>query len=245
MRYLSRWLFSAAVVLSPVGRVFAGSVISSGLPANTAIVNISGTADGAARYDLSNFQTYWFSPFSTSGTLLEYTVQPGTYTFRAVNAADAASLYPVLTAAQLAQIYTAWTYNSPWVTDYLVFDSSAVTNSSEYQLFAGAVTPVADYPGFADANTAYNTAKTSGYFNQIVSGVGGRHGGTVSNTYTFSSAETLIFSVPDYLLSDNAGGVSVLISPTAASRTPEPASFLLIAVGVLAIPLLGHRLRTR
>ena len=242
MRFLLRWLFSAAVVLFPSGAVFAGSVISTGLPADTAIINISGTADGAALYDPTNFQTYWFSPFNTGGTLLEYTVQPGRYAFRIVNATDAASLYPTLTSAQLSQIYTAWTYNSPWATDYLAFDSTAATNSSEYQLFAGAVTPVADYPGFADANTAYNTAKTSGYFNQIVSGVGGRHGGTVSTTYQFSSAETLIFAVPDYFLSDNGGGVSVLISPAAPpASTPEPASLSLLGIGFVAAILALRR----
>jgi hypothetical protein len=219
-------------------------VITAGLPVNTAIINVSGTADGAARFDSTNFQTYWFSPFNTNGTLLEYTVQPGTYAFRIVNPTDAASLFPALSSAQLSQIYTAWTYNSPWATDYLAFDSSALSDSSEYQLFAGAVVPVADLPGFSDAVTAYNSAKTAGYFNQIVSGTGGRHGGTISSTYTFSSAETLVFAVPDFVLSDNAGGVSVLISPAEPPSTmPEPASLLLIGVGLLLISPLARRLR--
>jgi len=216
--------------------------MTAGLPADTAIINISGTADGAARYDPT--QTYWFGPFNTTGTLLEYTVQPGTYSLRIVSPADAGSLFPSLTSTELSQLHEAWTYNSPWVTDYLAVDSSALSNPSEYQLFAGAVVPVADLPGFSSATIAYNTAKTSGYFDQIVSGVGGRHGGTVSTTYTFSSAETLVFAVSDYLLSDNSGGVSVLISPAAGppANTPEPASLLLLFAG-FAIFFLERRLR--
>ncbi len=227
------------------GSAFAGSIITTGLPGNSAIINISGTADGAARFDAT--QTYWYSPFNTSGTLLEYTVQPGTYTFRIVNPTDASTLYPSLTAAQQNQIYTAWTYNSPWVTDYLVFDSSAATNSSLFQLFSGAITPFADYPGFANANTAYNTAKAAGFYDQIISGAGGRYGGTVSTTYTFTAAETLIFAVPDNLLSDNQEGVSVLISPAEAPpvNTPEPASPLLLTIGLAATAILGRSARKR
>ena len=52
----------------------AGTVITANLPANTAIVNISGTQDGAASYN--GDQSLWYHPFSTVGTLLEYTVQP-------------------------------------------------------------------------------------------------------------------------------------------------------------------------
>ncbi len=243
MGYFLRRLFSAGVVLFFSSAAFAGTVITTGLPASTAIVNISGTADGAANYDFT--QTYWFGPFNAVGAPLEYTVQPGTYAFRIVSPADAASLFPALSSAQLSQLYTAWTYNSPWVTDYLAFDSSALTNSSEYQLFTGAVVPLADYPGFPNATAAYGAAKAGGYFDQIVSGVGGRHGGTVSSTYTFSSAETLVFAVPDNILSDNAGGISVLISPvvTPPASAPEPGSLLLLSIGSITAWFLGRRLK--
>jgi hypothetical protein len=222
----------------------AGTVITTGLPAKTAIINISGSADGAANYDPT--QTYWFSPFEAGGTPLQYSLQPGTYAFQIVNPIDAASLFPALSSAELSQVYTAWTYNSPWVTDYLAFDISALTDSSEHQLFTGAVVPMADYPGFSSAAAAYNAAKAGGYFDQIVIGTGGRYGGTVSSTYTFSSAETLVFAVPDNLVSDNAGGVSVLISPivTPPTSTPEPGSLLLLTVGSVVIWFLGRRLKT-
>ena len=39
---------------------------------------------------------------------------------------------------------------------------------------------------------------------------GGRYTGTTVSSYTFTSAETLIFAVPDYALSDNNGTLSVL-----------------------------------
>lgn len=214
----------------------AGTIITSGLPAGDVIVNISGTADGAGVYDST--QTYWYQPFNLTGTLLEYTFQPGTYNFRVIDPADAASMFS-LPAGQLSKIYTAWTYNSPWVTDYLAFDSSAATNSSEYQLFAGAVTPLTDFPGFPNAATAYDTAISTGYYDQIVSGVGGRYHGTTSTSYTFNSTETLIFVIPDWDVYDNAGGVSVLVSPagsTSPSGVPEPASISLALIGLCCIP---------
>lgn len=198
-------------------------------------MNVSGTADGAASYDSS--QTYWYQPFNTSGSLLEYTVQPGTYNFRIIDPTYAASTFN-LSSSALNQIYTAWTFNSPWATDYLVFDSSAATNSSEYQLFTGATSPTTvDY---GSASQAYSGAIADGHYDQIVAGVGGRYNGTVETSYTFTSAETLIFAVPDYYLADNGGGVSVLISgvgSTAPSSTPEPASCLLILGGLSTLSI--------
>lgn len=248
MRSLFNWKSGRRAAVGVAGALllnvaaFGGTVITAGLPANTALVNISGTADGASGYDST--QTYWYSPFNTSSTLLEYTIQPGTYNFRIVNSTDAAALYPSLTTTQLNSVYTAWTYNSPWVTDYLVFDSSAATNSSEYQLFAGAVTPSMYGLGFGSADDAYNTAKSDGYYDQIVAGVGGRYHGTTSTDYTFSSAETLIFAVPDYDVNDNGGGISVLITPASmpSTGTPEPASLLLVMAGLGAMPWLRRRI---
>jgi hypothetical protein len=235
--------FSRLAVFFIGAAAFADGIITSGLPAGTAIVNISGTQDGAAQYNTGGpyAQTYWYDPFNVNGHLLEYTVQPGTYSFRIVDPSAAATLEPGLTSAELASIYTAWTYNSPWATDYLVFDSSAATNPTEYQLFAGAVTPLADFPGFANATDAYNSAISGGYYDQIVSGVGGRYAGTTSTTYTFTSAETLIFAVPDYYLPDNAGGVSVLISSIGTAPTPEPAMLIPLIGGAMFLVMRRRR----
>jgi hypothetical protein len=241
---MSKRILCRVAVFFISAAAFAGTIITSGLPANTAIVNISGTADGAASYNTGSpgapAQTYWYQPFNANGDLLEYTIQPGTYSFQIVDPSDAASLESGLSSAELAAIYTAWTYNTPWATDYLVFDSSAATDPSKSQLFAGAVTPLADFPGFPDATTAYNSAITGGYYDQIVGGVGGRYDGTTSTTYTFTSPETLIFAVPDYFLSDNAGGISVLISPELVA-TPEPGMFIPLICGAMVLIIRRHR----
>jgi hypothetical protein len=202
-----------------------GTVITANLPANTAIIDISATADGAAAFNGN--QTLWFRPFNTSNNLLEYTVQPGTYDFRIVDPADAGALFPSLTAGQLGQIFTAWTFNAPWITTYLVFDAAAATNANLSQLFAGAVSPAIA----SNATAAYNAAINGGYFDQIV--LGATNSGNVQTTFQFTQAETLIFAIPDNILSDNTGGVSVLISPATAGPTaPEPATLLMASASL-------------
>ena len=215
---MQRLLFVIAVVMLTANRALAGSVITTNLPAKTAIINISGTQDGAANYG-GTAQDFWYQPFFTGGAtaLLEYTIQPGTYTFRLTNPSMAAAQFPSLTSGQLGQVYTAWTYNSPWVTDYMVFDIAAATNPSLPQLFAGAITPPTELPGFGSATAAFNNAETEGFANQIVDSPGGRYTGTVKLQRTFATATTLIFIAPDNALSDNAGGVSVVIAPATST----------------------------
>lgn len=192
-----------------------GTVITGNLPAGTAIVNLNATQDGAASYN--GDQSLWYHPFYTGGAtqLVKYTVTPGTYFFRAIDPADAARLYPALTPAQTSQIFTAWTYNSPWILDYLVFDSAAETNYSLPQLFDGSP----EWPAYANAVLAYSASLTNGYNNLLRVGPLGRASTLLTNTVTFTNAETLIFVIPDYALSDNAGGVSVLISPAVFNTT--------------------------
>lgn len=231
-----------AFVLGTAGlcsEVFAGSIITTNLPAGTAIVNISATQDGAALYSGVN-AAWWYAPFSSGGAaqLLEYTLQGGTYSFRVINPADAARLFPALTAAQTSQIFSAWTYNSPWATDYLVFDSAAATNNTLPQLFDGAFSNTnGTWYVYANAAIAYEAAITNGFYDLIRTGPDGRNGldgvnGTVfSTTYTFASAETLIFAVPDYYLPDNGGGVSVVISPS----TPSPLLSIFPGTGTVTL----------
>ena len=181
---------------------------------NTAIININATQDGAATFNSD--QSLWYHPFFTGGAaqLLEYTVQPGSYSFRVVNPADAAQMFPALTAGQASQIFTAWTYNAPWVTDYLVFDGAAAANTSIPQLFDGAFSNTnGTWQTFSNATNAYNAAISEGLYDLIRTGPAGRDGTNYSTVYTVATNETLIFVVPDYALGDNAGGVSVLVSP--------------------------------
>jgi hypothetical protein len=207
----------AALYLQP-SSLSAGTVITSNLPPNTAIINISATADGAAAFN--GDQSLWYQPFNVVGPaqLLEYTVQPGTYGFRVIDPTDAARLFPALTSTQTNQIYTAWTFNSPWVTDYLVFDRAAATNSSMPQLFDGAYSNTngssSTWLLYGEPQSAYISAITNGFYNLLrTSATGGRDSTNNLTSYTFASTATLIFVIPDYVLGDNAGGVSVLVSP--------------------------------
>src|SRR5436190_19941687 len=99
---MGRFLGAVLVLVVAAGGTYGGSVITTNLPAYTAIVNISGTQDGAANYD--GTQDKWYGPFSASGTaaLLKYSIQPGTYTYRLTNPSVAASQFPSLTSAQLS-----------------------------------------------------------------------------------------------------------------------------------------------
>jgi hypothetical protein len=234
MRSIKQSLQILVALVCGVTLASGGTVITANLPANTAIINVSGTADGAAGFNGN--QTLWFQPFNTSNTLLEYTVQPGVYDFRIVDPADAGALFPSLTAGQLSQIFTAWTFNAPWITDYLVFDSAAATNPALSQIFTGAVSPA----GASNAAAAYNAAISGGYFDQII--LGAINSGNVQTQFQFTQPETLIFAVPDNILSDNNGGVSVLISPASTTvGTPEPASLLVTAAGIAALAFVRRR----
>jgi hypothetical protein len=146
----------SAVLFSSSSATFAGTVTTTDLPPGTSIVNIDGRADGAATFSNDVYQSYWYQPFENPAPP-SLTLLPETYRFRVINPADAAALYPSLTAAQLGQVYTGWTYKSPWGTDYLVYNSSALTNPYESQLFDGAIAP--GIPGnetFSSAQAAYD-----------------------------------------------------------------------------------------
>ena len=186
----------------------AGTVITNNLPPGTAIVNIDARVDGAAGFN--GDQSLWYRPFNVSGgPLLQLPVSSGDYTFRVIDPADAAALYPNLTSAQTNQIFTGWTYNSPWIENYLVFDISASTNASVPQLFDGDP----EWPPFSNAQDVYNASVAHGTYNQIRTGPLGRASTIRTNVYSLPQTTSLIFVVPDYGLYDNGGGVSVVIAP--------------------------------
>lgn len=184
----------------------AGTIITN-LPDAAAIVNIDARVDGS---DLLN-QALWRSPFSTAGVgqLLRLNVTPGMYQFRVIDPIDAKALFPSLTPTETNQIFTAWTYNSPWVTDYLVFDSAAATNNTIYQLFDGAF----GVRAFGNASDAYHGVISDGYADVLRVGPLGRNSTNYVTHYTFTNDVTLIFVIPDNILNDNNGGVSVLVRP--------------------------------
>ncbi|MGH8024767.1 MAG: hypothetical protein ACRED1_14350 [Limisphaerales bacterium] len=210
----------------------AGTVITGNLPQNMAIVNIDARADGASRYN--GDQSLWYSPFNTSGSLLTYAVSAGVYGFRVVDPPDAAQLFPALTSAQTNEIYTAWSFNSPWVEDYLVFGSAATNNGATPQLFDGAYTNISGGgPFFPNAASAYSAAIQNSSYDEIRTG--GRDSTAFTNSYTFATATNLVFVVPDYALNDNAGGVSVVVTRIAGLGQGGPALYISQAGGAVTI----------
>jgi hypothetical protein len=113
---------------------------------------------------------------------------------------------------QLSQIYTGWTFNSPWSENYFAFDISAKQDANQTQLFDGALDP--NFDVYGSAQEAYDATVANGYFKKIRPAPPGRT--TDPNAYvdswTFTAPESLLFVVPDYYLPDNNGGVSVLIT---------------------------------
>ncbi len=236
---LSRGAVLAAAVGTLLGaEARAGTILDTNLPAGTVIVNVSGTEDGAAAYDGLN-QALWYQPFHLGASSLELTMQPGTYTFGITDPTDALARFPALTAGQRGQLHSAWTYNSPWATDYLVFDAAAKSDPGRAQLFTGSVMrQVAGAPGwigggYGSGAQAYGAAKLGGYDARIVAGPMGRYLGEVRSDYTFAVPTTLVFAVPDYYLPDNGGGVSVVVSR--ATPVPEPATVGALGLGVLGL----------
>ena len=216
------FLLPVVLLLGHAGRLLAGSVINSNLPAGTVIVNINAQEDGTAGYGGGNTgQAFFYQPFGSGPDgLLSIPVSPGTYTFRIVDPADAAKEFPSLTTAQLSTIFTAWTYNSPWITQYMVFDLSATTDAGEPQLFDGADNP----SSYGNAQDAYNATVTAGGANLIqIDPVHGREGTNYTTTYTVATATSLVFAVPDNGLYDNAGGVSVVVQKRPAFFAGEAA----------------------
>ncbi len=129
-----------------------------------------------------------------------------------------------------------------WLTEFLVFDGSAASNGSETQLFSGA----AGSPGTADAASAYADAVNGYTFNAVFippfdDNIALTYrNATPQKTITFpllgSGPETLIFAVPDNGLSDNQGGVSVLIAPYTSTPSITTTSLSNGQVGVVYPP---------
>lgn len=201
---IRRFCASLFVLLTPAAPLLAGSTITTNLPANTVILNIDSQNDGAASFN--GDQSLWYHPFSYTNSIPTFTVQPGTYSFRIINPTDAAAIFPSLTTDQQSQIYTAWTYNNPWITNYLIYPATATSDYTTSQLLYGAPST----EGYSNATDAYNGSISNGHYNAFYPGIAD---GSIplTTTYTFTSAQTLVAVIPDYGLYDNIGGLSVLI----------------------------------
>jgi hypothetical protein len=234
-------LGTVAVCLLTAGVARAGTVITSNLPAGVSIVNVDGRADGSATFSNDAPQSFWYGPTASAVATASVAVVPGTYTFRVISQADAATQFPALTQAQRDQMYTAWTYNSPWTTNYMAFTSASVGNTSVSQIFDGGSVPAGVSYNTSSPANAYASLISSGYDNNLRLAPPGRAGTTpadfASESYTFTSPTTLIFAVPDNGLGDNNGGVSIVVT------APEPTSAAVLA-GAVGMLLTRRRRRS-
>ena len=172
--------------------------------AQGATININALASGAQP---GPRQAFWHDPFNA----VSLNLSAGTYDFQIVDP-------PIDSSAT----YTAWSYNTPFITNYLVFLSTDLT----HELFDGAVS---DAVIRTTAQSAFNATVAAG---------------NDKTTFTFATPVTLLFAVPDNVLADNQAGVSVRVQPGAVNAIPEPASAALFAGGVGAT-LLAIRRRLR
>ena len=60
------FLLPVVLLLSHAGHLFAGSVITTNLPADTVIVNINAQADGVANYSGDAYQSFFYQPTTTA-----------------------------------------------------------------------------------------------------------------------------------------------------------------------------------
>ena len=147
----------------------AGKIIATNVPSGVAIVNINGQQDGCC------------APFSSVGQLLEYALQPGTYTFRVIDPADALSLFPSLTTTQQNSMWTAWSNNSnQWETDYLVYAGSTEVFFGAY----GSHQTGDPASAYADAVSG-NGGTVTPYFNEVLP----PSSGTPQTTFTFAGPD--------------------------------------------------------
>ena len=120
-----------------------------------------------------------------------------------------AGTYRIVNATGMAganPAYTAWSYNvgaSNWTWAFVLATSGGTV--IDYQA-----------PGFGTSQAEVAAQPSVRNF---------------SSTFTLAAPTTVAFTLRDYFVSDNAGGVSLFIAPAVAAGVPEPGSWMLMIAG--------------
>jgi hypothetical protein len=201
--------------------VLAAAFAISGGAAQAAVINISGTQNGEQSGNGA------CSDPCANGALInpvQVTFAPGTYTLK-----DA---YSPTTGLAAGALYDAWNFEAGngtgWVWNYTaLFDDGtdgATISPANYQahILFNVNAPVADRRSTEQEAAAFGAA-------------------TAPQTFTVDKTTTIDFVANDYYLADNAGGVSLTYDTVSAAAVPEPSTWALMTLGVLA---LGAALRS-
>lgn len=175
------------------------------------------TATGAAQAQIVNIDaTHGFTydgggsdPAPVPGQHLNLIGAPVTLTLPA-------GAYNITNASGLpGATFEAWSYNvntSSWAWAFVMADD-ATRKTIQYYGVAG---------GSSSAEVASNPLVKS-----------------FSASFSLAAPQTLVFTLRDYYVPDNAGGISILVSP--ANPVPEPAALVLMALGLGTILLTVRR----
>ncbi|GJG85394.1 hypothetical protein tb265_05750 [Gemmatimonadetes bacterium T265] len=158
------------------------------------------------------------------GARIQRTFGPGTYAV--TNAATASGALPGANPT-----FTAWTYNSPWLWSFGAADAATGTIVLE------------DYIGQTYATQAAAAGATGVQTYDGARLLPGTSTAGFTDTFTLAATTTLDFYILDYYPADNAGGVSVAITPVGATTAPEPATWALVGAGALGIAGVARRRR--